>query len=99
MGIEIVIGICASTFTVIGSILAMMFWCRSEANGLRTEGNVLRAEGNDLKAEANALRKEFVDAVNQMKDLIRDIQLENKDFHYRLLEIERSRKVIIRSHE
>lgn len=34
-----------------------------------------------------------------IRELIHGIQLENKDFHYRLLEIERSRKIIIRSPE
>lgn len=71
MDLGVVIAISGATITIVGALIAVIFWCRGETNGLR---------------------KEFLEGLTEMR-------LENKDFHYRLLEIERSRKVIIRSHE
>jgi hypothetical protein len=82
MELGIVIGLCSASLGIVGTMIALMFWMRGESNGLR--------------AETNALRKEFVLAVTQMKDAINEMKLENKDFHFRLLEIERERNKIIK---
>ena len=71
MDIGVIIAISGSTVAIIGVMIAMMFWMRSEGNSLRT----------DQKED----RKDIL-------ELIRAIDIEIKDFHYRLLEIERSRK-------
>lgn len=44
-----------------------------------------RQEANSLRGEAKEDRKDIL-------QLVRSIELEMKDFHYRLLEIERNRK-------
>ena len=67
----IIIAIVGTGFAMIGIVIAMMFWSRSEANSLRSE------------------------AKEDRKDLLqisRNIETEMKDFHYRLLEIERNRQ-------
>jgi len=56
---------------IVGVMIAMMFWVRSE--------------GNELRAEQKEDRKDIL-------SLIRSIDAEMKDFHYRLLEIERARR-------
>lgn len=49
-----------------------------------------------LRSEANADRRHFMDIQSEdRKELLqisRDMQFEMKDFHYKLLEIERNRK-------
>jgi divalent metal cation (Fe/Co/Zn/Cd) transporter len=45
----------------------------------------VRQESNALRAEAKEDRKDLL-------NLVRAIEIEIKDFHYRLLEIEKSRK-------
>lgn len=45
----------------------------------------VRGEANSLRAEAKEDRKDFL-------QISRNIEMEMKDFHYRLLEIERARK-------
>lgn len=67
----IIIAIVGSSITIVGVVLAMMFWVRSEANSLR----------NDAKED----RKDFL-------NLIRAMEVEVRDFHGRLCEIERKRK-------
>ena len=67
----IIIAIVGTGLAMIGIVIAMMFWSRSEANSLRSE------------------------AKEDRKDLLqisRNIETEMKDFHYRLLEIERNRQ-------
>lgn len=45
-----------------------------------------------VKQEANVLRFEAKEDRKDLLQISRNIELEMKDFHYRLLEIERSRK-------
>lgn len=45
----------------------------------------VRQESNSLRSEAKEDRKDIL-------NLIRSIEMEMKDFHFRLLEIERSKK-------
>lgn len=68
--VGIIIAIVGSTMAIIGVVISMMFWVRSEANLLRSE------------------------AKEDRKDLIqisRNIEIEMKDFHHRLIEIERQK--------
>lgn len=73
----IIIAITGTGVAVVGAVLSMMFWCRSEANGLR--------------AEAKEDRKDFLQAFRGLEMAINEMKMENKEFHHRLLEIERSR--------
>ena len=45
-----------------------------------------------LHSEANGDRRDFFHLFKSIDDSIMEIKLENKEFHHRLLEIERSRK-------
>jgi hypothetical protein len=64
MDIGVIIALAASTISIVGVMLALLFWCRGESNALR--------------------------------ELIHEVKLENKDFHFRLLEIERERTRLIK---
>ena len=66
----IIIAVVGTGVAMIGVVIAMMFWCRQEANLLR--------------GEAKEDRKDLM-------QIARNMELEMKDFHYRLLEIERGR--------
>ena len=67
----IIISIVGSAMAIIGVVISMMFWVRTESNSLR----------QDAKED----RKDLL-------TIVRVIENEMKDFHYRLLEIERNRK-------
>lgn len=71
MDLGIIIAIVGSAATIVGVVISMMYWMRSETNDIR----------RDQKED----RKDFL-------NLLRGIHDEMKDFHYRLLEIEKSRK-------
>lgn len=71
MDLSLIIAIVGSALGIIGVVIAMMFW--------------VRTEGNELRKEMKEDRKDIL-------SLIRAIDSEMKDFHYRLLEIERSRR-------
>jgi hypothetical protein len=68
--VGLIIAIVGVGVAIVGVVMAMMFWCRNEANTLR--------------AEAKEDRKDLM-------QIARNIEMEMKDFHSRLLEIERSR--------
>lgn len=67
----LIIAITGTGIAMIGVVIAMMFWVRTEANTLR--------------ADAKEDRKDLL-------QISRNIEIEMKDFHYRLLEIERNRQ-------
>ncbi len=69
--LALIIAIAGTGIAMIGVVLAMMFWVRSESNALR--------------GEAKEDRRDLL-------DLVRSIELEMKDFHYKLIEIEKNRK-------
>lgn len=71
MDLGLIIAIVGTGIAMVGVVIAMMFWARTEANSFRKE------QKDD--------RKDFL-------TILREIQEEMKDFHYRLLEIERGRK-------
>jgi hypothetical protein len=68
--LSLIIAIVGTGIAMVGVVIAMMFWVRTEANALR--------------AEAKEDRKDLL-------QISRNIEIEMKDFHYKLLEIERKR--------
>lgn len=75
----IIIAIVGSSVTIVGTVLAMMFWCRSEANSLRSE--------------AKQDRKDMLQISRNLEIAVSGMQTEMKDFHNRLIAIEeRNRK-------
>lgn len=77
MDTGLILAILGSTVTIIGSTIAMMIWCRQETNSLRKD--------------AQDDRRDFVNLVRNIEKSINEMKIENKDFHYRLLEIEKGR--------
>lgn len=71
MDLGIIIAVVGTGIAIIGVVIAMMFWVRTESNSLRQE--------------AKEDRKDLV-------QLVYAIQLEMKDFHNRLCQIEKNRK-------
>jgi Ca2+/Na+ antiporter len=69
--IGIIIAVLGSAIAIIGVVISMMFWVRSE--------------GNEIRREQKEDKKDIL-------NLIRAIEIEMKDFHFKLLEIERNRK-------
>lgn len=76
--IGIIIAIMGSTIAIVGVVIAMMFWVRQESNLMRT----------DQKED----RKDLIQISRNIELSIIAIQNEMKDFHYRLVEIEKARK-------
>ena len=64
MDFGIIIAICGAAISMIGTVIALFLWNRSEANSDRRD----------------------------MVNIVLAIQSEVKDFHYKLLEIEKGRK-------
>lgn len=48
------------------------------------------------RGEINGVRKDLSNTTLLLRDAIHEMKLENKDFHFRLLEIERERNKIIK---
>lgn len=70
----ILIAFVGSTVTIVGVMISLMFWMRSEANQSKE-------------------RKDFLHLIRNIENSINEIKSENKDFHCRLLEIEKSIKI------
>ncbi len=75
----LIIAIVGTGVTMVGVVIAMMFWVRSEANTLR--------------AEAKEDRKDLLQISRNLEISVNAIQAEMKDFHYKLLEIEKTRNM------
>ena len=78
MDLGIIIVVVGVGITMVGIVMAMMFWVRAESNSLRSDA---KEDRKDLMQISRNLEL----AVNAIKD-------EMKDFHLRLLEIEKARK-------
>ena len=76
--ISLIIAIVGTGIAIGGVVIAMMFWCRGEANTLR--------------AEAKEDRKDLLQISRNLELAVMAIQTEVKDFHKRLCEIEAKRK-------
>jgi hypothetical protein len=81
MDLALIIAMVGTGLAMVGVVISMMFWIKSESNHLHTEAN---SQATALRNDANEDRKEMV-------RIISAIELEMKDFHYKLLEIERGR--------
>ena len=78
MDFGLIIAIMGSTVAIVGVVIAMMFWVRQESNILRL----------DAKED----RKDLLQISRNIENTIMAIQSEMKDFHFRLIEIERKKK-------
>ena len=78
MGRGLIVAIVGSTVAIVGVVVSMMFWVRGECNSMRSE------QKED--------RKDLVQISRNIENVVGAIQSEMKDFHHRLIEIERSRK-------
>jgi hypothetical protein len=75
----IIVAIVGSAIAIVGVIVAMFFWVRAEANNDRREfQNVQRDD-----------RKDLLQISRNIETTIHQIHLENKEFHQRLLDIEK----------
>jgi hypothetical protein len=83
MELGIIIAITGTGIAVVGAVLSMMLGARGESN--------------ELPEEAKKDRRDFLEMVRSIEHSVNEMKLENKDFHYRLLEIERSRVKIERT--
>ena len=79
--IGIIIAIVGTGIAIVGVVLAMMFWSRQEANSLRSDAKEDRKDLINLCREIQDEGRNFREA----------LQTEIKDFHYRLLEIEKKK--------
>lgn len=75
--LSLIIAIVGTGLAMIAVVIAMMFWVRTEANSLR--------------AEAKEDRKDLLQISRNLELAVNGMQNEMKDFHIRLLEIERGR--------
>lgn len=75
--LSIVIAVVGVGVALVGVVIAMMFWVRGEANSLR--------------AEQKEDRKDLLQVSRNLEIAVSAMQNEMKDFHQRLLDIERSR--------
>lgn len=76
--IGVIIAIVGVGIAMVGVVIAMMFWVRQEANTLR--------------ADAKEDRKDLLQISRNLEIVLSSIQSEIKDFHYRLIEIEKAKK-------
>lgn len=81
MEIGIIIAIVGTGIAIVGVVMAMMFWVRQETNSLRSEA---KEDRKDLVQMVYAFREETSKQITA-------IQLEMRDFHNRLLQIEKDR--------
>ena len=75
--VGIIIAIAGIGVTMVGVVISMMFWVRQESNALRT----------DAKED----RKDLMQISRNLELAVSAMQCEMKDFHNKLLEIERKR--------
>lgn len=92
----IIIAIVGSSVAIIGVVITIMFWVRQEANSLRQDDKEDRKDLIGLHRETEASfqdhRKEMAQISRDISLVVKNIEMDMKDFHYKLLEIERSRK-------
>lgn len=75
----LIVAIVGVGIAMVGVVIAMMFWVRGEANTVR--------------AEAKEDRKDLLQVSRNLELALSAIQNEMKDFHTRLLEIEKTRNI------
>ena len=75
--VGIIIAIVGTGATLVGTVISMMFWVRQETNMLR--------------AEAKEDRKDFLQISRNLENVMVSMDKEMKEFHNRLIDIERQR--------
>lgn len=75
----LIIAIVGSTAAIIGVVISMMFWVRSEANSLRMDG----------KEDRNNYQKEMADISRNIDKTLFAIQLDMKEYHRDLIELQK----------
>lgn len=81
MDYGIIIAVSAGTVAIVGVMMSLMFWVRTESNSLRGEAKEDRAETRNLVKSLEIFTRDNLAAIRE----------EMKDFHYQLLEIEKGR--------
>lgn len=74
----VIIAVTGVGIAMVGVMISMMFWMRGEANTLR--------------AEAKEDRKDLFQISRNLELAVNAMQNEMKDFHFRLLEVEKAKK-------
>ncbi len=77
LDLAIIVTLSGIGVAMVGVVIAMMFWCRQEANSLRSE--------------AKEDRKDLLQISRNLENNILSIQNEMKDFHSRLIQIEKKK--------
>jgi len=77
----VIIAISIGCFTIVGATVTMLLWLRSES----------RSDWRNLQDQTIEDRREMIQISRNLEQVSVNMQLEMKDFHYRLLEIERNR--------
>lgn len=78
MDIGVIIAVVGVGVAMVGVMISMMFWVRQEANSLRS----------DAKED----RKDLLQMSRNLEITVNAMQTEMKDFHIKLIDIERNRK-------
>lgn len=81
MDLALMIAIVGTGLAMVGVVISMMFWVRTESNSLRSDA---KEDRKDMLNMVRAIEMEIKDFHTIVND-------EMKDFHYKLLEIERKR--------
>ena len=81
----LIIAIVGTGIAIVGTVLALMFWVRQESNELRKEA---KEDRKDLIQLVRSIELEVI----SFKSIVNE---EMKDFHYKLLEIEKNKRKLI----
>lgn len=76
----IIIAIVGTGIAIVAVVMSMMFWVRQEANQLR--------------AEQKEDRKDLLQISRNLENVIQAMQIEMKDFHQKLIDIEMKKSSI-----
>jgi hypothetical protein len=74
----LIVAVVGVGIAIVGVVIYMMFWVRNEANKMR------KIQHED--------RKDTIGMIQAIQQVLVEMQGEMKNFHYRLLEIEKNRK-------
>ena len=78
----LIVAVIGVGIAIVGVVISMMFWVRQESNALRADA---KEDRKDLIQLVRSIELEVI----SFKSIVND---EMKDFHYKLIEIQRNRK-------
>jgi hypothetical protein len=91
--IGLIVAIVGSSVAIIGVLIAIMFWVRSESNDLRKTAQEDRKDivgfFRQSEKDLNEHRKEMNQISRNIDNTVQAIQSEIRDFHYALSDIKR----------